>query len=181
MTNDVDSAKIAPRPPAESQVSVGPNRRGEYEVSDGRRTYAFDGYHLAHVSSQRSLSPRWVEFDIYRTTGGRYVVSRKGASLLFHTLACDVVKRNNPILGQPGPDRVPCDVCRPNPDEDTIVLEINREWATITPGADGVVEALARYDDAGARYLTNVARRALEMASKYDSAIRAAYEVEFLY
>ena len=175
---DVDQMEHkSPAPPR----GPGMNTLSKFEVNDGRRTYVFDGYHLAHTSSQRSLSPRWVEFDVYRTVGGRYVVSRRGASLLFHTLACEIVKRNNPVLGKPGPDRVPCDICRPTLDEDTTVLEVDRQWATITPGADGVVEALARYNDTGERYLTKVSRRALEMASRYDPAIRAAYEVEFLY
>jgi hypothetical protein len=43
-----------------------------------------------------------------------------------------------------------------------------------------VLEALYKYDDGGARYLTRVAERLLEDASDVDSGIEAVYRIELI-
>ena len=45
---------------------------------------------------------------------------------------------------------------------------------------DAVLEALYKYDDGGARYLTHVAQRLLEEASNHDSKIDSVYRVEII-
>jgi len=43
-----------------------------------------------------------------------------------------------------------------------------------------VLEALYKYDQSGARYLTNVAQRLLEDASDLDKGIDSIYRVEII-
>ena len=55
-----------------------------FEVKDGSRTLQFKGRLLAESSSWRRGSTRWIEFALYRTENGSYVLSRIGVSLIFH-------------------------------------------------------------------------------------------------
>jgi len=43
-----------------------------------------------------------------------------------------------------------------------------------------VLEALYKYDQSGARYLTNVAQRLLEDASEVDKGIESVYRIELI-
>ena len=43
-----------------------------------------------------------------------------------------------------------------------------------------MLEALYKYDDGGARYLTKVAERLLEDASEIDKGIESIYRVELI-
>jgi len=115
-----------------------------YEVKDGARTLQFDGLVLGKSSSWRKGSYRWIEFELYRTESGSYVLSRIGVSLIYH-----------------GP-------------------ESYRYWAQVSEDPKAVLEALYKYDVGGARYLTNVAQRLLEVAAKQDSGIDSIYRVEII-
>jgi hypothetical protein len=55
-----------------------------------------------------------------------------------------------------------------------------RYWAQVSDRPEAVVEALHKYDDNGARYLTGVAQRLLKDASKVDSEIARVYNVEIV-
>jgi len=61
-----------------------------------------------------------------------------------------------------------------------IFPERNRTWAQVSDDAEAVLEALYKYDDGGARYLTKVAQRLLEEASKQDKKIESVYRVEII-
>jgi hypothetical protein len=156
-----------------------------YEVKDNKRTLKFDGVLLAFSTSFRPGVKRWIEFGLYRTTGGSYVLSRIGETHLYHDPTCAVAERN-------GLTKIPrealregsvgCEVCRPEfTTSETVSPEMPRYWAQVSDTADAVVDSLYKYDEAGARYLTSVAERLLEEASAVDTAIESAYRVETIF
>jgi hypothetical protein len=63
---------------------------------------------------------------------------------------------------------------------DLIVPEKHRYWAQVSEEPDAVLEALYKYDQGGARYLTNVAQRLLEEASEKDEHIESVYRIELI-
>lgn len=154
-----------------------------HKVRDGSRTLQFDGVLLAESSSQRDDSNRWIEFSLYRTTSGSYVLSRVGVSLVFHGAACPLVKKYK--LKESAPEElrdlaVPCEECYPDRDLPVVFPEKDRTWAQVSEDAEAVLEALYKYDYGGARYLTNVAKRLLEDASDEDTGIESIYRVEMI-
>lgn len=156
-----------------------------YEVRDESRTLKFDGALLSFATSYRPRSDRWVEFSLYRTAGGQYVLARVGETLVYHVPSCIIVQRNN-LHGTPRaalrPDASPCQDCRPDRhDSEEIMQEVPRHWAQVSESAEGVVESLYRYDESGSRYLTGVARRLLDEASDMDEDISDAYRVETIF
>jgi hypothetical protein len=159
-----------------------------YEVKDNKRTLKFDGVLLAFSTSFRPGVKRWIEFGLYRTTGGSYVLSRVGETHLFHDPSCAVAERNGLTKIPRAALRegsVPCEVCRPNDpgnvSSEIVSPEMPRYWAQVSDTAEAVVDSLYKYDEAGARYLTGVAERLLEEASQVDPAIEAAYRVETIF
>jgi len=156
-----------------------------YEVKDNKRTIKFDGVLLAFSTSFRPGVKRWIEFGLYRTVGGSYVLSRVGETHLYHDPECAVAQRNG-LTKIPRPalreGSVGCEVCRPERlDIDMVAPEMPRYWAQVSETAEAVVDSLYKYDEAGARYLTSVAERLLEEASLVDPAIESAYRVETIY
>lgn len=153
-----------------------------YEVQNNNRLMKFDGALLAFSSSYRPGSARWIEFTLYRTTGGSYVLSRVGETRLYHTLDCTVTGRSA-LVPIPRPalkeGSVPCSICHPDRcDDDEVAPEMPRYWAQVSDGAESVVEGVYRYGDGGERYLTAVAEKLLEEASEVDPDIEAAYRIE---
>lgn len=155
-----------------------------YEVKDGSRTLQFNGRLLGESTSWRRGSTRWIEFSLYQTENGSYVLSRVGVSLVYHGAACPLVKRYGLVESSTNKlhqDAVPCEECNPIAEEVPVVFpERNRTWAQVSEDPDAVLEALYKYDDGGARYLTKVAQRLLEEASKSDSKIDSVYRVEII-
>jgi hypothetical protein len=154
-----------------------------YEVKDGSRTLQFNGKLLAESSSWRKGSTRWIEFALHRTENGSYVLSRIGVSLVFHGAACPLVKRYGLVEGSPEdlhPEATPCDECNPFWELPVVFPEKYRHWAQVSEDPEAVLEALYKYDRGGARYLTNVAQRLLEIASEKDSGIDSVYTVEMI-
>jgi hypothetical protein len=154
----------------------------KHQVRDGARTLEFEGTLLAHSSSWRAGAQRWVEFFLYKTASGTYVLSRVGLSLLFHRTDCAIVRRNKLKLAEAaGLDEgsAPCEICSPER-TGTICPERPRYWAQVYEEAQGVIEGCWKYDEHGAHYYTMVARRLLEEASKTDSDIESAYLIEYV-
>ena len=87
-----------------------------FEVKDGPRTLKFNGKLIGDSSSWRKGSTRWIEFQLYKTENGSYVLSRVGISLIFHGAACPLVKRYG-LVEMPSEyvleDAIPCDECGP--------------------------------------------------------------------
>lgn len=154
-----------------------------FEVKDGSRTLQFNGRLLGESSSWRRGSTRWIEFALYRTDNGSYILSRIGVSLVFHGAACPLVKRyalteeSSDILEK---DSLPCEICNPVHSLPIIFPEKYRYWAQVSEDTKPVLDALYKYDQGGARYLTNVAQRLLERAAQNDEKIDAVYRVEMI-
>ena len=155
-----------------------------FQVKDGSRTLQFNGKLLGKSSSWRRGSTRWIEFELYRTENGSYILSRVGVSLVYHGAACSLVKRYG-LVEQPtsdiAKDAIPCEECSPTRSDLPFVFpEKNRTWAQVSEDPEAVLEALYKYDDGGARYLTKVAQRLLEESSKKDAGIEAIYRIEII-
>lgn len=157
------------------------------QVKDGSRTLQFNGRLLGKSSSWRRDSLRWIEFELYRTESGSYVLSRVGVSVIYHGAACHLVSRYG--LDEVSVDDlpqarvqqlIPCDLCNPSFDAEMIFPEKNRDWAQVSDDPGAVLEALYKYDQSGARYLTNVAKNLLESASKTDKGIESVYKIEMI-
>jgi hypothetical protein len=154
-----------------------------YEVKDGSRTLQFNGELLGKSSSWRKGSTRWIEFELYKTESGSYVLSRVGISLVFHGAACPLVKRyglQEVAFSKIEKESLPCEQCNPSEEADLVFPEKKRHWAQVSEEPIAVLEALYKYDDGGARYLTNVAQRLLEVSSEKDSNIEAVYRIELI-
>ena len=155
-----------------------------YEVKDGSRTLQFNGRILGTSSSWKKGSTRWIEFELYQTENGSYILSRVGVSLVYHGASCPLVKRYGLIEATPDKvtkESVACEECSPLKNELPYVFpERNRTWAQVSDDPEAVLEALYKYDDGGARYLTKVAQRLLEDASKEDKKIESVYRVEII-
>ena len=154
-----------------------------YEVKDGSRTLQFDGVLLGKSSSYRRGSIRWIEFELYRTESGSYILSRIGVSLVYHGAACPLVKKyglQEISFYELENNSLPCEECDPSEEVDLVFPEKHRYWAQVSDEADAVLDALYKYDQGGARYLTNVAQRLLEDASKKDSLVDSVYKIEVI-
>jgi hypothetical protein len=154
-----------------------------HEVKDGSRTLQFEGKLLGESTSQRRGSTRWIEFKLYKTESGSYVLSRVGVSLVFHGAACPLVKKYNLVecsTDELSEDALPCEECSPNLNLPIVFPEKYRNWAQVSDDPEAVLEALYKYDTGGARYLTNVAQRLLEEASENDTRIDSIYRVEMI-
>lgn len=154
----------------------------KFSVRDGVRTRPFEGIKLAESSSRVHGRPRWVEFALYVTPKGQYVVSRIGYSVFYHAKSCHTVVRNNlsAVDGlELAGEYIPCSTCRPTrTEEDGVFPETPRFAAWVCPDAGSVVSSLMQEDDNRIEYLTNVARRLLLDASTLDSDIEYAFNVD---
>lgn len=152
-------------------------------VRDGDRTLQFNGELIASSSSQRRGANRWIEFELHVTESGSYILSRVGVSLIFHGAVCALVSRysleERPVSTLSS-QAVPCEECAPELDLGIVFPEKYRHWAQVSDRPEAVVEALHKYDDNGARYLTGVAQRLLKDASRVDSGIARVYNVEIV-
>lgn len=155
-----------------------------HAVRDGTRTLQFDGTLLAQSTSEKTDSTRWVEFSLYKTLSGSYILERIGRSMLFHTKTCSVAARNSlkplPYTALPE-DALACELCIPDEDrltDDEVYPERPRFFAQVSDSPHAVVEALMKYDGNGTRYLTRVAERLLEQAAQVDDEVRDAFLVE---
>lgn len=154
-----------------------------YEVKDGSRTLQFSGRLLGESSSWRRGSNRWIEFKLYKTENGSYVLSRIGVSLIYHGAACPLVKRYALTEATPDDlksDCIPCEECYPSRNLPVVFPEKDRTWAQVSDEPTPVLDALYKYDQGGAKYLTNVAQRLLEQASNLDDKIDKIYRVEMI-
>lgn len=152
-----------------------------FEVRDGARTLQFNGKLLGKSSSYRRGSNRWIEFSLYKTESGSYVLSRVGVSLIYHGAACPLVKRYDlqeldfTLLTK---SATACEQCNPTEEADLIFPEKDRFWAQVSNEPSAVLDALYKYDDYGSKYLTYVAQKLLESSGRNDKAIDDIYKFE---
>lgn len=153
------------------------------EVKDGARTLQFNGSLIGKSSSWHKNSTRWIEFELYKTESGSYVLSRVGVSLVYHGAVCPLVKKYGLFESQFAElekNSIPCEECQPTKEADLVFPEKHRYWAQVSEEPTAVLDALYKYDNGGARYLTNVAQRLLEDASRKDSQIESIYKIEVI-
>lgn len=142
------------------------------------QVYRFNGEILATSDSMRPGSHRWIAFTLYRSTGGSYILSRVGHSMLFHSPSCEVVARNKLEIGAPPPGSVPCELCNP-PLNGPVCPEQPRHWAAILKDAPAVLKSLQR-SNGETQYVTKVAARLVEQAAVRDRAIAEAWSVQVI-
>lgn len=151
------------------------------EVKDGNRTLYVEGVQIGSSTSYRRGSTRWIEFQLYKTESGQYVLSRIGVSLVYHGAACELVTNYNLQeipYGHLKIDSIPCERCNPTGEADLVFPEKDRYWAQVSDNPGAVLEALYKYDEFGAKYLTSVAKRLLESAGRTDKDIQKVYTFE---
>lgn len=154
-----------------------------FEVKDSARTLQFNGKLLSESSSWRRDSTRWIEFALYKTDNGSYVLSRIGVSIIYHGAACPLVKRyslSEINANELRDNAIPCLECNPSPSAVMVFPEKYRYWAQVSDGPEAVLDALYKQDVSGARYLTHVAQRLLEDAAEVDVKIDEVYKVEVI-
>lgn len=154
-----------------------------YEVKDGSRILQFEGRILGSSSSQMGDSTRWIEFQLYKTENGSYILSRVGVSLVFHGAACPLVRKyklNEVDSGELRADAKPCEDCMPSNQLPLVFPEKERTWAQVSDNPDAVLEALYKYNYDGSRYLTKVAKRLLEQSASVDERIDLMYRIEVI-
>lgn len=154
-----------------------------HEVKDGARTLQFNGVLLGKSSSKRRDSVRWIEFELYRTESGSYILSRVGVSLIFHGAACPLVSRYG-LQEIDAADlqrhAIPCEECDPTDEAELVFPEKYRYWAQVSDKPEAVLDALYKYDDYGSKYLTAVAQRLLQEVAKVDKDIANIYNYEII-
>lgn len=154
-----------------------------FSVKDGERELQFNGRLLAKSTSARRGALRWIEFELYKTESGSYVLSRIGVSLIFHGAACSLVSKykltESPIY-ELKRNAVPCEECEPDDSLDLVFPEKYRYWAQVSDNPDAVLDALYKKDTNGAYYLTSVAQRLLQDAARVDSEIAEVYNYEII-
>jgi hypothetical protein len=154
-----------------------------HEVKDSSRTLQFNGKLLAESSSWRRGSTRWIEFELYKTENGSYILSRVGVSIIFHGAACPLVKRyglSEVNADELTEDALSCEECNASRSAVMVFPEKYRYWAQVSEDPNAVLEALYKYDAGGARYLTKVAERLLQDAAELDKGIESIYKVELI-
>jgi len=140
------------------------------------QVYRFSGDMLATSDSSRPGAHRWISFALYRSSGGSYVLSRIGHSLLFHKPDCEVTSRNGLEIGAAEPGGVACELCLPSLSE-PVCPERPRFWAAILKDAPAVLKALQR-DNGETKYVTKVAARLIEKAAVLDRTLAEAWTVQ---
>lgn len=156
----------------------------QYTVRSGERTLKFDGVRLASSTSKKPDSVRWVDFSLYLTEGGAYVLERIGQSDVFHTMACKTVE-NSKLRYDPNDvllhRHVECEICLPDPDYDTVVIEKPRYFALVTESPADVLDALHKRNRTNStRYMTYVSQKLIEEAAKHDKRLEREYLTEYI-
>lgn len=154
-----------------------------FEVQNGNRLLRFEGRILAESDSWRRGASRWIEFTLYKTEGGSYVLSRVGVSLIYHTASCPLVARYG-LHEMPSDEleaeAVGCEECTPSGAEPLVFPEEYRYWTLVSEGAQAVVDALYQQDRQGSKYLTRVAERLLQEAAAQDPGVDLVYRFEYI-
>jgi|ERR1035438_6032278 hypothetical protein len=132
--------------------------RQQYTVVDRSRSIIFTGTLLGHASSAGENKNRWTEITIYLTDGGQYIVAGIGQSTVKKgDLAWDK-HLGHEVLAK----------------ED----ETPHCWVHVCDSAEGAVSMLHQKGNDGVRYITDVARAALEAAILQNAALADAFLVE---
>lgn len=150
-----------------------PKMYENYTVQYRKSVWHFEGRLLSEASSREPHKPRWIEFKLFKTSNGNYILSRVGMSVLYHSKTCKTSSRNNlkKVERHELPEgSLPCLECGAS-EAAEVFPETHRYFALRTTTAKGVLAALIQYDDNNSEYLTNVAVDLLTDAAVLDDAI----------
>ncbi len=144
----------------------------QHSVWHAREEIIFTGTRIAHSSTELPTSLRWIEIDIYRTKGGRYVIHRIGVSLVYHVhdgVACrdtGVPVRFNTLKT----NAESCATCKPpwEADPEFIVDSETDRHTSVVCEAGQVQDNLMVRPQNGAPFLSSPARKALDQAVTAD-------------
>lgn len=150
-----------------------------FETRDGARRIRFEGTELSYSSSESAGKPRWIEFTLYKTKSGQYVLYRVGRSYVYHTRDCPIVIKNRLSMY---PEEhlplkyTPCQECRPSIIEtEGLYPETPRYYTQSSDTPEGILALLNKTDNSGVKYLTNVAKDLLIDAAQTDEGIRKVF------
>lgn len=132
--------------------------RQKFTVTDRNRSIVFTGKLLGHSSSAGEKKNRWTEITIYITDAGQYVVAGVGQT---------TVKKGDMAWDKRLGQMVPA------PED-----EVPHFWSHVCDDADGAISIIHQKGSDGVRYMTRVARSALEAAILQDRALADAFLVE---
>lgn len=146
-----------------------------YVVHDHGREIDFFGVLLGSSSSYARGKTRWFEVAIYKSQGGKYIVSGVGRTTVVHKASCKHVTSRNVQDQLPLPTYMSaCDACHPSLADDFLVPELDRQWAQVSDEADAVIERLRLRDADGVFYIPHTSINALNEAATVDDALAQA-------
>ena len=150
------------------------------KLNDGKRTLSFSGALLGKSSSFTKDSLRWIEFELYKTQAGQYILWRSGKSKVLHTIWCNKKLDSIPSNAIQLDNFSLCKKCHPSSVETYLSPELPRNKVINTKSANSVVKSLYMTDENDVKYLTKVATDLLEQASGVDEGICKAYKEEYI-
>lgn len=149
------------------------------QVRDGNRLLTFDGELLASVSSRDDSKDRWTEMNVYKTTGGSYILEKVGRSVRLHMPGCSEIIGSLPLFQQAHPGDDPddgyswCEECSPPVGEEydfpSLLVEEDRFWATLSTDPDVIIDATWRKRE-GYRRLPHISVELLTALCRVDPA-----------
>ena len=147
----------------------------QFSVWHAREEIVFTGTRIAHKSTENPQSLRWIEIDVYRTKGGRYVIHRVGVSLVYHVHDGTTCKDTGVAMrfSDLKDNAEPCAICKPpwEADNDLILdSETDRHTAVVCE-AGQVQDNLMVHPQNGAPFLSSPARKVLDQAVQNDPKI----------
>lgn len=144
----------------------------KYEVQGKLDVVEFTGWLIGESSTETPESLRWIEISIYKTLGGKYIVQRRGRSLVYHYLNCAKASGVFVKGSDLDDDASPCPICEPlEPEEEGFdeTIEYRRETtfysAVVADEPKGVRDTLTLPRSS---HLSAVAKEALLRAAEID-------------
>lgn len=145
----------------------------EIRIHDGDTLHTFTGTLQGFATTEERTSLRWSEVEIYRTSGGNFVLVKYGRSDVVHRPGATCAATNLPTV--PFKDGIPCPLCAPDvANGQTVQAEIDRVSVHVAKD-EAALHDVAHTRQNGQVFLTNVARRALS-----DAGIRSRPRVQYI-
>lgn len=145
------------------------NEDTEVEINDGKTVHKFTATLIGHSSTEERDSLRWSECDIYRTTGGQYVMMKTGVTNVVHDPAAPCANPELDVLPV-APDDMPCPICKPAMHGlSTVRVEVDR-YIVLVSKDEETCRRQALNHQRGEVFMTTVAQNALDQAFGRDSA-----------
>lgn len=160
-----------------------PEQRTKFQVKNQLEVIEFEGDLIAEATTERPNDPRWTEINIYRTTGGSYVIHRVGRSVVYHLHGSECNYGIATAGAKLPRDAEPCPTCKPaSPEElfqeDLFDLEIDIHSAEVCTAVELpqrlTHKKVNRSTGQEERFMSSVSRRALQGALDADPGLASA-------